>query len=673
MSKLELTNPTIPSIDDVVSEDDVEAISKTDIPETVVPETVVPAYTAPTAPTKDEYDAWAEKNGVVDEQGYYNMYGLDPDRDYQDTVNTLNYEYQTSMANYGQNAEQLYQMGLANSGVSDIFQANAFSAYLSNMNDAAVNRITAKKQNKAQYQAYFQGKKGEYQQYSDAFDAQEESNLNSAMSYALENYNGYNIEDVKQTLVASGYYQETIDQVAQRLNAIDPTNLKGETSLSLAGMIFTTILPDYSGSDEDKQTVRNMLGNTVDAEALEDAFVMADARVGSMKDVNTNDAWNAISGLLSAESSDAYIKLQLQNAGFDATDELVASMREKLDQGIGVIEQEEQIIIDNTATDIVDKVKNSLSDTASKNGGVITFADRVTAINQITEYMNGAESQIAKDAQETYRVDNYNDINGFISGDSGYDLADAPTRLEGFLNVDATAWGGMSDDDRKKAIIEAAVSAGTDMIHADELQSLVSNYVDWKTGDILGFDEHNSGETGLADAGGLVTYINGLGISSSVKKTLIKAVAENMGFKVERNSILAIDQLKWGNDAEATVHFAISDTKSYEKDEELINTLNGNEIGHMSYCDGKVYYRKPKNGKYVWYECTEDMLYVYGDGHTNTDEERAGIYELLVALLSAKSTAEIKGGGAGEASDNHNYMQSATTNPDRGRVIQEQR
>jgi hypothetical protein len=136
--------------------------------DTTVDTTTDTTVTPTTVPTTDAYsggiswDDYKKNNGVLEEKDWYAAQGLDPEADYQNTVNALNYAYQTSMATYGENVEKLFQMGLQNSGVSDIFQANALYSYLANMKSAANARIAANKQNKALYNAYISGKKSEY-------------------------------------------------------------------------------------------------------------------------------------------------------------------------------------------------------------------------------------------------------------------------------------------------------------------------------------------------------------------------------------------------------------------------------------------------------------------------------------------------------------------------------
>ena len=235
-----------------------------------------PAYTMPqntvAAPKAQDFDTWYKANGGMDEAGYYAKYDLDPDRDYQNTVNTLNYDYQTSMATYGEQAEKLYQMGLQNSGVSDIFQANAFSSYLGNMNQAAANRITARKRNKAAFNDYVANMRAQHGQYESGINTEYDTKLNSALAFALDRYNGYNLDSVLSELGVAGYYTEVIQAVGDKLSGIDATSLKAlkaQTENNLAQSILTAF-PNLT--EADKSAVETMFGGMVPDDALNAAF-----------------------------------------------------------------------------------------------------------------------------------------------------------------------------------------------------------------------------------------------------------------------------------------------------------------------------------------------------------------------------------------------------------------
>lgn len=240
-----------------------------------VTESTTPAYTMPKntvdAPVAQDFDTWYKANGGMDEAGYYAKYDLDPDRDYQNTVNTLNYDYQTSMATYGEQAEKMYQMGLQNSGVSDIFQANAFSSYLGNMNQAAANRITARKRNKAAFNDYVANMRAQHGQYETGIKTEYDTKLNSALTYAMSKYNGYNLQDVIDALGVSGYYTDIVDEVGKRLSGMDATSLQAATETVLAQDIINNI-SGFTGSDNDLAAAKSMYSGMYGDDVIEKAF-----------------------------------------------------------------------------------------------------------------------------------------------------------------------------------------------------------------------------------------------------------------------------------------------------------------------------------------------------------------------------------------------------------------
>ena len=147
-------------------------------------------------------DEWMAKNGY------------DPDRDYDEKKAALEYDYETSMATYGRRAEELAQMGLSNSGLSDIYQLGAFNSYLQQQNQIANERIAAKKKYKQEYNTL-------YQQNQDALK------LDNANAYnlGLSLYDGKNIDFVRQQLTQQGYDAGVVEQAVQSLAALDVNTL----------------------------------------------------------------------------------------------------------------------------------------------------------------------------------------------------------------------------------------------------------------------------------------------------------------------------------------------------------------------------------------------------------------------------------------------------------------
>lgn len=147
--------------------------------------------------------------GLKSEADWYAAQGLDPDKDYEEARAALEYDYQTSMATYGRRAEELAQMGLSNSGISDVYQLGAFNTYLANQNALANQKIAAKKKNRQDYEAYVK-----------TFNAQEEAEIgNAATALIQSNYTQDRENSVRDLYRARGWSEEKIDKLIGQLNA----------------------------------------------------------------------------------------------------------------------------------------------------------------------------------------------------------------------------------------------------------------------------------------------------------------------------------------------------------------------------------------------------------------------------------------------------------------------
>lgn len=175
---------------------------------------------------------------LLSEQEWYESRGLDPDADYQNTVNALTYDYQTSLANYGENAEKLYQMGLSNGGVSDIFGANAYSAYISAMNDARINYINTKKNNKLLYGSY-----------RDQYESKLKSQITDAFNSYAATYTDENADAIRQALSANGMSQAAIDQAISEMQAYQNSLPEGQRAVNRAiNEIYDGYVEEYDPS-----------------------------------------------------------------------------------------------------------------------------------------------------------------------------------------------------------------------------------------------------------------------------------------------------------------------------------------------------------------------------------------------------------------------------------------
>ena len=813
-----------------------------------------PAYTMPqntvAAPKAQDFDTWYKANGGMDEAGYYAKYDLDPDRDYQNTVNTLNYDYQTSMATYGEQAEKLYQMGLQNSGVSDIFQANAFSSYLGNMNQAAANRITARKRNKAAFNDYVANMRAQHGQYESGINTEYDTKLNSALAFALDRYNGYNLNSVLSELGVAGYYTEVIQAVGDKLSGIDATSLaslQAQTENNLAQSILTAF-PNLT--EADKSAVKNMFGGMVPDDALNAAFNRAkttyqNSKAGQDATLNgyidqyyggydgtnidsidlsgienedmqtkvkegikqkfTNtvaEIYNIIKNNYTPENA-AALKLDIKNTypgkytdaeideaftqaknvynnsavgqeasvdelvnsygaqfdpnysyiGLDPNDNQIkiggdggnGSMNAFIENVMGIITNPKDLEFDQAAYDravkaweqmnstynstlrnnilnaygliadlpasatdddlksvismsgqtfndaeidgaikrfrdindlsrkieasaIEDAVDAAVEDTETKfseKGTDYTFKDINNAFAEVDSIeATYGKSDNTKSARNNYSSKGAKLVEDFMNGNKDIDdVAAVKKYLEGFLSSDnLTNWDSLDDEGKRKAIVEAAVGAA-DKIGEASKKKIIDEYVEWKTKDILDFDKNNAGETALANAGALVSYVKSLGLMNGENKEIINSIIDELEIKYDGTF------LKWKGDGEASLG---SSYPTEVKDESLIQTLNSirPEGYHLISYNNKLY---QADGN-TWREVTPDNVRITLDWHTNTDEERKGTYDLLVVLLESgyvqgelpSSTTIKPSGGAGEIKirDDHNYFQSETANPE---------
>lgn len=188
------TQTTVPQIPNVP---DTGSVST---PATDPSATLSPTQTVGTAPIVGGlkgYEEWMTANG------------FDPDTEYDNARAALEYDYQTSMATYGRRAEELAQMGLSNSGISDVYQLGAFNTYLANQNALANQKIAAKKKYRQDYEAYV-----------NAFNAQEEAEIgNAATALIQSNYTQDRENSVRDLYRARGWSEEKIDKLIGQLNA----------------------------------------------------------------------------------------------------------------------------------------------------------------------------------------------------------------------------------------------------------------------------------------------------------------------------------------------------------------------------------------------------------------------------------------------------------------------
>lgn len=297
-------------------------------PDTAGPEQTTSGFVSQMDPKKS-YEQW------VTDKGYGDL-----DQEYADAQNDLEYEFMKESANYGQKAEQLAQMGLMNSGVSDVYQLGAFQNYTQAQNDLHNALIEKKKARQAEYNAYSDEYDAALKAEEQAFNLQEEAKAQQKQQILSELYSKYvgsyspkQAATIRADLAALGYGDDYADEL---LGNLDNTyNSMPETdrpdyfnAKQVAAGIELEVFKDadgnliqYTGSSDQQALVRkyleaNGMGDKIDtvlaelssssynnsAAAIDDVItatsngdisVSASAYAEELKNIQNNSTWSA--------------------------------------------------------------------------------------------------------------------------------------------------------------------------------------------------------------------------------------------------------------------------------------------------------------------------------------------------------------------------------------------
>ena len=362
-----------------------------------------------------EVDATME-TGMLTYDDWVQTYGADTETDFQNAKAQLEFEMATWAANYGANAEKLYQMGLSNSGVSDIFGANAYAAYVGAMNQLYLEKIKLDRQNIELYDKYV----NKYESDKAAKTEARNNNITNAYAYGLSLYDGANLDAVKTMMLNAGYEADVVDEAIARLQAVDPSMLPvlkakkqtfsenvvaGYNSILTNGLyngsngaaiktqlmnqgyseeeateivarldkldksLFTNadvmkayatlneILPNFTGSDIQK----NYFKETLKSIGITDESVIEGAWSLAMSAINVKNEL--------AASEDETMKKQARQAAYNSwvgsyTPEMAGSIKTMLMSGGDMSEEDAQAVIDSlqeTYDSLPDSVKNAES------------------------------------------------------------------------------------------------------------------------------------------------------------------------------------------------------------------------------------------------------------------------------------------------------------------------
>lgn len=275
-------------------------------------------------------------------------YGADTETDFQNAKAQLEYEMATWAANYGANAEKLYQMGLSNSGVSDIFGANAYAAYVGAMNQLYLEKIRLDRENIDLYE-----------QYSNKYEADLASktetrnkNITNAYAYGLGIYDGSNLDAVKTMMLNAGYEADVVDEAVARLAAVDPSMIptlreqqatsdtkvstayngyKGSYHPGMKGTIEADLKAQNFSADEIARVIGQLddYYNNLPEEQRPDVIAKANADASFEERVVSGYSSVLSKGNYNGENGDD-VKIQLTNLGY--TEEEAAEIVARLDK-----------------------------------------------------------------------------------------------------------------------------------------------------------------------------------------------------------------------------------------------------------------------------------------------------------------------------------------------------
>jgi SOS response regulatory protein OraA/RecX len=157
-----------------------------------------------------EYD----KEETLGYAEWESTYSVNAETEYRNAQAQLDYEFQTWMSTYGARAEELYQMGLSNSGVSDIYGLGAYTAYIQASMDLKRSKIELDKQNKQEYQKYVDNIASRNKAAQEAI----KSKIGSAFASYADTYTPADEAKVRAALTAQGYSESEVSQVINYLN-----------------------------------------------------------------------------------------------------------------------------------------------------------------------------------------------------------------------------------------------------------------------------------------------------------------------------------------------------------------------------------------------------------------------------------------------------------------------
>lgn len=588
-------------------------------------------------------------------EDWQSAYSIDPTVEYQNAQAQLDYEFKTWMSDYGARAEQLYQMGLSNSGVSDIYGANAYTAYVQASMDLKRAEIAQQAENKRAYQKYFDGIETQqsavtsaaFNSYAGSYTPDQAAAISTALVAAM----GLTTEQAESVIAQLNSYYNSLPE-DQRPDVVASNAKVNEAFQSLAGSYATD-----SSTDKD-QRIRDMYAAMGWSQSEIDKLInMLNGFAGvSGSAVNPAIQEAYLSYVGSYEKNMANtITADLQNLGW--SDEDISTLIGMLDKAV---DAQTESLIDKEIKDLqggaeVDPLAKSFDQIVS---GVsrkrIEMSTGDISSSQFNRYLSAASNLLYVAMKSLESPEDLNLAYSLIGMDE-----------QAWNSYDS--WEGVENDDQLAAAQLNALLEKYSSLHA---QGIVSdeNYrviiEDWFRDEIntaIEDDTDDAMASGLGKIGAAITTLKQyakLGkMDDSLYNALINIAASEFDVTLKNKKV----KLTWGNSgSDATLKLAqftnwnnnIVKGEAAKKIAEIDNNAEGPFVTY----NNKLYMRSDKATEwltailgigfgntglpqtYEWIkhlapdsyiEIKPEEIMVLGEGGKTMDYSKEGIYEML--------------------------------------------
>ena len=592
--------------------------------------------------------------GAMDFETWQSAYSVDPVVEYQNAQAQLDYEFKTWMSDYGARAEQLYQMGLSNSGVSDIYGANAYTAYVQASMDLKRAQIQQQKENRQMYQKYVD-------EYEAAKAAKTEA-TNAKIATAFNSYAGSYTPDQEQSvriaLAAQGFDITAIESIIGQLNAYYQSLPEGSRPDALANEANVTaalnwLNTNYTSGMTDEE-LSAMLGATYSedvAKAALEKFAPFKAVIDRLSgDEAAKNAFSAMLEMMSAGDTDVE-SLKAKAKGLGYSEDAIAKAAENIAPFVTEAQGNQvdsATIINDAAVRIATTIFTNAETGESTYTGSESQKNYIRQLMQLAEYKDVApyvEEIIAK-MDENLSLEKQADIDEITkelgavadvtpetivmdallsnlteyktqlaagkitqeqydqyassfsnSAVKAYEWAvksvDNMADAYAMFGFDEAEWSEMDDAQRESAIMEEMAEYRTEgLLSAEGYNSVVKSWADSEIKVAIDTDKENGQATGLRAFGAIASMLLDWKDSGSLTDNEYLEQIENI---ISTSGLFVDDKIRWSTVPNADAHIRMNgmDSVGYIRDEDLISVLDKNE---------------PKSGgSYVAYN---DKLYV---------------------------------------------------------------